>query len=690
MRLHIAAEDLGLYVHEESLRSTVKLPSAARELARIKEDIYVIQKSIENALKSVHLEGEKESRNHSGGVHAQLQQMFEMKCEMVTARQTLEEAVSLSSLFKTIDSMMSSSQDLVRLSDALQRFQKGLSIVGDSLPEFRQGRQKVAALEERVFDLAVQNLDDSLKVQNGDSCKVACAVLDQLGRSGLIAQHYSTIRSQHLLQLWEGYSANTPYASWVTTFYDEVLRSIVVECDWCQVYLAEYYPSIILDMLTSFFRRIEVPCKARLAGATSQSSISSLQSIETMEQTANSTAEFVEALFDSLKSASGISDATAEIDLMKSIIVPYDEVLKHYPSKERNHINSYMDKTLESLKNVFVQREGTNELRLEGLSTSIDDVYTTVLDSLQRCSATTSRTGLPGLIDVVDAILATYCQEVSHLLKEEAFNSEMADILRLLPLMGKLERKVSDIERNICESIEVLSKGLGSFEPHQYDRAGSEHLNFLRVSWNPDLRKSIQKISSPDFKILKNSTLAVCMVKENTENLIEESFTNSLRNYFKDVSAVIASQGNNDAMASNLSAYPLQYMISAGEQLMMLPQLLESSIGSMHVQEDVQEDMVNDWIDRLTGASSELYSLELKNLSNLSHDASRQLSADIEYFCNILSSLGSEVPVQISAWQAALATSDQDGIKSLLDSIGDNSEAMQTVKFAASLRGLEV
>ena len=84
---------------------------------------------------------------------------------------------------------------------------------------------------------------------------------------------------------------------------------MVLECDWCQMYLAEYYPGIILDMLLSFFRRIQVPCKARLAGATSQSSISSLQSIETMEQTINSTAEFVDALFDSLRSASGITDA---------------------------------------------------------------------------------------------------------------------------------------------------------------------------------------------------------------------------------------------------------------------------------------------------------------------------------------------------------------------------------------------
>ncbi len=693
MRLHIAAEDLGLYLHEESLRSTVKLPSAARELARIKEDIAIVQKSIEKAMKTVEPEGDKDSRNHSGGVYAQLQDMFEMKRDMVTARDTLEEAVNLSSLFKTIDSMLSSSDDLVRLSDALERFQRGLSIVGGSLPEFRQGRVKVAALEERVFDLAVQKLDVSLKVQNGDSCKSACLVLDQLERSGLIAQHYSTIRSQHLLVLWEGYSASNPYASWIPTFYDEVLRSVVLECDWCQMYLAEYYPGIILDMLLSFFRRIQVPCKARLAGATSQSSISSLQSIETMEQTINSTAEFVDALFDSLRSASGITDAAIEKDLMKSIIVPYDDVLKHYPSKEMNHMKSYLDQTMDMVRKAFQQnpKEGAYRPRMDVLATSINDVHSMVLDSLERCSATTSGTGLPGLLDVVDTIIATYCDELSTTLTvDDACDDDVADVVMLLPVVHKLEDKLADLETTIKDKIDSLSKGLGRFEEHQYDYTGSERLNFVRTTWNPDLKSSIQMVCSVDFKALKKSVSAVEKVKDFSEQLIEISFTKSLGKYFHDVSSVISSaapsQGTQDGMSPSFSAYPLQYVISAGEHLMMLPQLLESSIEEISIQEDVQEDMVNAWIDRLTGVSCELYSHELEKLSSLSLDASRQLGADIDYFCNILNSLGSDVPVKISAWQAGLATTDEDGLKSLLESIGDNSEATATVTRIAKLR----
>lgn len=699
MRLHIAAEDLGLYVHEESLRSTIKLPAAARELARIKEDILLVQQSIEKALKRVEPAGTKDSRHRSGGVHAELEQLFDMKRDMVTARDTLEEASNLASLFKTIDTMMSSGDDIVRLSEALKRFENGLRIVGDSLPEFRQGRAKVAALEERIFDMAVQKLDHSLNVQNGEACKIACTVLDQVGRSGLIGQHYSTIRSQPLLQLWEGYSASTPYSSWIPTFYDEVLRSVVTECDWCQTYVSECYPGIILDMLMSFFRRIEVPCKARLAGATSQSSISSLQSIETMEQTVDATAEFVDALFDSLRNASAITDNLVEKDLMKSIIIPYDDVLKNYPSKEMNHMKNNLDCTIDSLKHAFTSNTNLEEISPDSiiatLTTSIDDMHTMVLEGLQRCWSTTSGTEISDLHDIIDDIVAAYCDALLMLLPGNTFGDDLASMLKLLPVMDRLAGQVTDIKGNIRDRITSLSNGLEMFEKRRDDLTGIERLNFLRVSWNSGLYGSIQRVCSPEFKSLKKVSVVLDTVRNKIEDMIEKSFTRTLERHFEDVSESMASSqpqtnSNNDGMSPTFSSYPLQYVIAAGEHLMMLPQLLETSVGSMNLQEDVQEDMVSAWIDKLTSASCKVYSQKLEKLTDLSPGSSLQLSADIEYFCNILNSLGCEIPVKISAWQAGLATTDEDGMKSLLDSIGDNAEASNILTLISKLRGFQL
>lgn len=342
LRLHIVAEDVGLYVHEESVRSTTKLPSAARELSRIQEDIEHVRLGIQMAMKGVDVRQEM-------GVYLELERLVATKRELEAERDRLQEAADLSSLFKTIDAMLRS-DDLMRLADALGRFQRGLGIVGDaSSTEFAQGKNKVVSLEERVLDLAVEKLDSSLKIQNGEHCKMACKVLGQLDKTQLIAQHYSMIRSQPLLDLWDGYSPENPFVSWIPTFYDEVLRSIASEFDWCSSYLEEYYPGIVLDMILTFFRRIDVPCKARLAGATSQSSISSLQSIEAMCQAVDSTADFVDALFDILRNASRVTQKKSEEEeLVKSIMTPYDDVLKHYPLKESNHIKISLDSIINS------------------------------------------------------------------------------------------------------------------------------------------------------------------------------------------------------------------------------------------------------------------------------------------------------------------------------------------------------
>jgi hypothetical protein len=341
LRLHIVAEDVGLYVHEESVRSTTKLPSAARELSRIQEDIEHVRLGIQMAMKGVDVGQEM-------GVYLELEQLVGAKKELEEERDRLQEAADLSSLFKTIDAMLRS-DDLMRLAEALGRFQRGLGIVGDALPEFVEGKNKVVSLEERVLDLAVEKLDSSLKIQSGEHCKMACTVLGQLDKTQLIAQHYSMIRSQPLLDLWDGYSAENPFVSWIPTFYDEVLRSIASEFDWCRSYLEGYYPNIVLDMILTFFRRIDVPCKARLAGATSQSSISSLQSIEAMCQAVDSTADFVDALFDILRNASGVTQKKEEEEeLVKSIMTPYDDVLKHYPIKESNHMAFCLDSIIDS------------------------------------------------------------------------------------------------------------------------------------------------------------------------------------------------------------------------------------------------------------------------------------------------------------------------------------------------------
>jgi len=696
MKLHIAAEDLGLYLHEESLRSTVKLPSAARELARIKEEVSVVKMGVESALRGV----ESKSRDHqANGVYLELQQLVELKTRMESARDTLQEAASLSSMFKTIDSMLHSN-DLVRLADALQRFNRGLAIVGDSLVEFKRGRDKVANLEERVLDLAVQKLDNALKVQNGDHCRTACSVLDQLDRSQLIAQHYSKIRSEPLIEVWDGYSPENPYVSWIPGFYDEVLRSISTECDWCESYLPEYYPSIVLDMLISFFRRIEVPCKARLAGATSQSSISSLQSIEAMAQSVESTADFVDALFDCLRDAHALGNQLGEKDLLKAIIVPYDDVLKNYPAKESSH----MKYTLEHQMGLVTKSLAAGvESKEDVLEKSLEMVFGMVVDSVQRCFSTTRGTSLPEIVKIIDGVLETYISTLARTIKPELFYSkedskasvathDFAAMLFLPPLLAKIEAHMAALHGQVKDRVRSLSSLMEKDVSGEVLLRGSEFLNVARLSWNIDLKRSIDELcSKDDVALLGKAEASLQSLSNQIDLMIEKSFTDKLEEYFgMSLPREYSAEPKAATDTLSFSAYPLQYVISAGEQLMMLPQLFETAWGSNETEENMQEDMIGDWIDRLAASSASLYAKYLGQITSLPTESSRQLTADIEYFCNILSSLGQEIPVSLSAWQAALAASDSEAMKSLISRIDDTSDGLDIVMLVSKLRNIDL
>ena len=338
MKLHIAAEDLSLYLHEEALKASLRLPSAARELCRIEEDTEMVKSAIADAFRSLNT-----ADKGTKGLLAELAELQEVKRRMESARDTLQEAAGLSSLFRTIDSMLQSN-DLIRLADALQGLRRGLQIVGDSVPEFSKGPEKLENLEVRVLDMAVERLEEALRTQNGDATAQLCGILAQLEKDSLIEQFYTKVRSKPLVDLWEEYSSETPFTSWVSTFYDEVTRSVVAECDWCKSYIPEHFPSAVVNMVLVLFQRLQIPCKARLAGAISTSSISPLQSIEAMEQSIDATADFLDSLVDILTDAGCMpEDRMQRENLMIAISLPYNEALKSYPEKEAVHLNTSID-----------------------------------------------------------------------------------------------------------------------------------------------------------------------------------------------------------------------------------------------------------------------------------------------------------------------------------------------------------
>lgn len=83
------------------------------------------------------------------------------------------------------------------------------------------------------------------------------------------------------------------------------------------------------------------------------------------------------------------------------------------------------------------------------------------------------------------------------------------------------------------------------------------------------------------------------------------------------------------------------------------------------------------------------YQRQLGALPALTTAGAAQLAADLEYFNNVLATLGVDVPPALAAWQAA-AAAPADGVSDLLRTAeeGGDAAAAEAVVAVARLRGL--
>ena len=140
---------------------------------------------------------------------------------------------------------------------------------------------------------------------------------------------------------------------------------------------------------------------------------------------------------------------------------------------------------------------------------------------------------------------------------------------------------------------------------------------------------------------------------------------------------------------------------------MMMPQLLESTLtpddsaaaggggggdtAASDGDADAAAQLVAAWVDRVALAAAGLYLGQLAQVRGLSAQGAVQLVADIEYFCNVLNTLGLGVPPALAAWQAALMAADADALRAVAELAGEEGgsvEARAAVETVGRLRRL--
>ena len=344
------------------------------------------------------------------------------------------------------------------------------------------------------------------------------------------------------------------------------------------------------------------------------------------------------------------------------------------------------------------------------LRESLNFAFTLLYEGLVRCFRMSHGTSLRPILHAMDISLKNYIISIESIIKSVGLTSvniidgaaasdasHTTSILFLLPLiylantkLDSLQNFIMDqIQGNMLQLVEFIDQaGTDSNFMNKYcsNARGGIFLAILRLSKQQNEIQYLREVYEDKVEFMKSAQVQLQEWQQNTDASIEAALTIKLEKLFSEMdSSKLISDTEGAPNMPKFSSYPLQYIISSGEYLMMMPQLLESAWG-----DQLSDDYIGSWIDKVAIKSCKMYCLHLSKIKGLSESGTQQLSADVDYFCNIMNSLGQEIPDELSAWQAALATNDSDSMKVLLENIKDKKEIQSIINTVSRLRGFEL
>ncbi|CAM6118369.1 unnamed protein product [Calypogeia fissa] len=237
--------------------------------------------------------------------------------------------------------------------------------------------------------------------------------------------------------------------------------------------------------------------------------------------------------------------------------------------------------------------------------------------------------------------------------RSSVFEASLRTVLTRISSHLQVSPSVGQVGAN---GTELESKGPGP---------GPLDLAVLRLADAPDterrLASLLEQAKDPRFHALPQTAQRLSAFLEAVNDLVYEVLISKVRSKLTDVARMpiwCAEEEDNAFDLPSFSAYPLPYVTSIGEYLFTLPQQLDplaSGTGGGDENADEAQYIATEWMFKVAEGATALYIDQIRGIQALNERGAQQLSADIEYLCNVLSALSMGIPVVLSTFQACVA-----------------------------------
>ncbi|WIA41402.1 hypothetical protein OEZ86_004988 [Tetradesmus obliquus] len=691
MRLQLGAEEVEGGLSEVCGAALRRVPFALQEVGRLRGDVGALQATTRGLLGSVAADAEAAAASA-----APLAALHTARTNMEAGCATLREAAELSGAFRRVEEVFAAG-DLPRVADMLRSMARSLALVGD-VPEFREGRGRLAGLEDRLQRRVEGRLADALQANASQEVSSLAALLLAVGRYSSLEAAYVASRMPLVSALWDeaaamlaGGSAAAAAAAagsgagglgggWLLLLYNGLMGLLEGDAAWLAGCLPGQQRQLLVAVTVAAFEKLNKSLRERLAALHSSRLLAGLLGDALLA--ARRLRELLAAAAPTEAAAGGkdgSADGAVVLKLLRLALEPVEQQITRYISLEEPVISAALSAPLPintaaaaanpkgpspgSAADSAGDAEELEQDVAQKLAAAVSAAFSALWGVVERCMQLTGGTELPGLLASLDKQLAGYLQRLQAAVgiingrytRLAAAASPAADISVMLQLAAAASSRFMSLPSAtvaggaLCEAISAAV----------YDALLAPVVAALAPL--PGL---------PDWAGAGSGT------------------------------GVMPGAG---AVVPSFSAYPLPTVTAVGEYLMALPQQLEVLMGdetaaaggssqeaaALQAEAAEGDELAAEWLDKVVRGAGLLYAESLLQIKTLSASGGAQLAADAEYIANVMAALAvAPPPALVTAQLFAAAPADAFG--SLAEgALAGGSADVKVLKAIAAMRGIE-
>ncbi|XP_057317261.1 conserved oligomeric Golgi complex subunit 7-like isoform X1 [Hydractinia symbiolongicarpus] len=706
MKLQLFIQEVSKSLEETSQVALNNIPRVLREVESIKTETSLLKNQmmmVKDDIRKVEEDTAQSMRR--------LVEIDEVKSRMQGASNALKEADNWSTLSSEVDEYFEEG-DISQIADKLIGMQKSLQVLQD-VPDYSERSRMLENLKNRLEALLSTKLVKTFNNHDLDDAKYYVNIFSELDRLSQLQTYYNNCHKSSLMRTWSEIrdDPNQSILSWLPTFFDHLLALWHREITWC----GQVFPEPVRALCSLLAQTIK-SLHPSMQNCIKDSLNEEENSLQLLIQLQVITQRFVQGLEKAVEmfqaTPNKFNDALCElIDVVQS---PYSSYLLQYSTLQQTTLMEVLDSLTMNTKDLA----DTAESMLD----SISQAFRASGEALESCVKFTNGYGSAGLMEALQIFFSAYfgrldcvlvdlrkhchLDDDSHHADDDSSNqwSNFQHAFKIIEICGVLMTKMEEFRIKLSTELQKELTNIFQ-ESHSQSRYNENYLKASRpMEWD--------KVVELHEKFISNGVEAVLpLTRDNIAKLNEHAlkfafdviFIHLRRQLLAVPNLPIWCESEREAVDGELPTFslsPLPYITHVGDSLLTLPQQLEqyfsqdneSLIIALKAGRIPYQDAGNStgahydhhWLESFAFGAVNVYTESILKIKLLTGHSRRQLSADIDYFFNILAALEIQPSDELKTIEELLEVD----AKSLQEKATEPSSDQNLVKTILKIRNI--